>query len=266
MKRIYLTVWMILHLISVHAELIQVNNMQDMFSYFKDIDSNTLVIFDVDMVLVQPNDPAFQMANMKRHRHIVKEMMKELTPEKQMIFLSLMTIKSQPVLIDPRISILLSILMEKRIPSMALTANLTGEFACIKNMEKWKIESLRSLGIDFSQLTPFKNSLIFSHLPSFRGNYSVYVDGILFVNGNACSKGDALLTFLQQTKITPKKIIFIDDREENLKSVQTALKGSLIDFLPLHFVGAQDYPSKVVTEEHFEARWKELLKESEVLN
>lgn len=76
--------------------------MQEVFNALSNADSNTLVIFDVDMVLIQPSDPAFQMANMKRFSAVSKRIMKEVPADKQMIFLSLMTISSDPVLIDDR--------------------------------------------------------------------------------------------------------------------------------------------------------------------
>lgn len=266
MKCFYLTVWTMFYFVIVHADITKVNQMQEVFSFFQHADSDTLIIFDVDMVLVQPNDPAFQMANMKRHSNIAKKIMKEMPHEKQMIFLSLMTIKSQPLLIDPQIPQQLSRLHQRGIPSMALTANLTGEFSIIKSMEKWRVEGLRQLGIDFSQSAPYQCSIAFYHLPSFRGNYSTYLDGILFVNGTTCSKGEALLAFLHQMQVHPKKIIFVDDREENLRSVEAALRGKEIDYQALHFVGAQDFPSPLLTEEQFERRWRELAKEAETLH
>ena len=71
---------------------------------------------------------------------------------------------------------------------MALTSNLTGKFAAIQNMEQWRVNSLRTLGIDFSKSAPHQSSLTFNNLPPYRGNYSSYVNGILFVNGTESPK------------------------------------------------------------------------------
>lgn len=71
--------------LACHAQITEVDNMEEVFQFFKDADSNTLAIFDVDMVLVQPKDPAFQMANMKRYSRICKRIMKEIPPDMQMI-------------------------------------------------------------------------------------------------------------------------------------------------------------------------------------
>lgn len=219
----------------------------------------TLVIFDIDMVLVQPSDPAFQMANMKRFGGISKRILSEIPSENQILFLSLMTISSPPVLIDPCIPELLVTLGKNGIPVMALTANLTGTFGPIRSMEEWRIDSLDTVGIDFKASAPFPHPLVLNELPLFRGNYSTYQEGILFVNGTTVSKGEALLLFLKKTNNTPSTVIFVDDREENLKSVELALQNIQIKFHGLHFLGAQNYPSKTISEEEFESKWQQLL-------
>ena len=45
-----------------------------------------------------------------------------------------------------------------------------------------------------------------------------------------------------------------------LKSVEAALQtlDKPIEYQELHFVGAQKYPSQMISEEEFESRWQEL--------
>jgi hypothetical protein len=268
MKKLCFTILMTFCIFACHAQITQVNDMEEIFHFFNNADTKTLAIFDVDMVLVQPGDPAFQMANMKRFSTVSKRILKEVPADKQMLFLSLMTISSDPVLIDTRIPQFLRQLKQKRIPAMALTANLTGEFGPIKSMEKWRVNSLLGLGIDFSKCAPYQPSLIFDDLASYRGNYSTYLNGVLFVNGTVISKGAAFLSFLDKTRLSPNKIIFIDDREENLKSLEAVLQGldKPIEFQGLHFLGAQRYPSKMISEEEFESRWQTLASKAKGLN
>ena len=253
---------------SCHAEIKQVNDMKEVFEYFIEADSKTLAIFDIDMVLVQPSDPAFQMANMKRFGAISKRIMKEVPTEKQMMFLSLMTISSAPVLIDDSTPQFLKKIIQKGIPAMALTANLTGSFGTIRNMEQWRVNSLRCLGIDFSESAPYKAPLMFDNLASYRGYYSNFLNGILFVNGTVVSKGDAFLSFIEKTKLSPERIIFIDDREDNLKSLEAAIQqlGKPIEYHGLHYIGAQKYPSKTISEEEFESRWQQLALQAKQLD
>ena len=268
MKKFYLTILMTLVAFACHAEIKQVNDMKEVFEYFNEADSKTLAIFDVDMVLVQPSDPAFQMANMKRFGAISKRIMKEVPAEKQMMFLSLMTISSDPVLIDDSTPQVLKQIIQRGIPAMALTANLTGSFGTIKNIEQWRVNSLRCLGIDFANSAPYKQPVVFAELASYRGYYSNYLNGVLFVNGTVVSKGDAFLSFIEKTRLSPERIVFIDDREDNLKSLEAAIQklGKPIEYHGLHYIGAQKYPSQMISEEEFEARWQKLASEARELN
>lgn len=268
MKRFCLTFFMAFWIFSCHGEIAQVDDMKEVFDHFNNADSQTLAIFDIDMVLVQPSEPAFQMANIRRYGEISKRIMKEVPAEKQMLFLSLMTLSSNPVLIDDRIPEYLQGILQRGIPSMGLTANLTGSFGSIKNMEQWRINSLRCLGIDFSKTAPYPDSLIFNDLASYRGNYSTYLNGVFFVNGTCVAKGEALLAFLEKTNFMPNKIIFVDDREDNLKSMEAAIQkfGKPIEFRGLHFLGAQKYPSMVISEDEFQSRWRKLASEAKELD
>lgn len=265
MKKFYLTISMMLCIFSCHAEITRVNTMEEVFNHFNGADS--MAIFDVDMVLVQPSDPAFQLVNMKRFSAITKRILKEIPADKQMMFLSLMTISSDPVLIDERTPQFIKQL-QNSIPTMALTANLTGAFGAISNMEQWRVNSLRCLGIDFTKAAPYQSSLLFDDLAPYRDNYATYLNGILVVNGTVVSKGEAFLSFLKKTNFSPSKIIFIDDHEGNLKSLEAALQSldKPIDYHGLHFTGAQEYPSKLISEEEFESRWQELASKAKELN
>jgi len=267
MKIFWLTLSVAFCLSVCDAQITQVNEMQEVFPFFNETCAQTLVIFDVDMVLVQPSDPAFQMSNMKRFGSICKRIMHELPEDKHMLFFSLMTTSSELVLLDPSIPQFLEKLKQKGVPVMALTANLTGEFAKIQSMEKWRIDTLRQLGIDFTSTAPYQEALVFQDLALYRGNYSTYLNGILFVNGIVVSKGEALLAFLAKTNLSFNKVIFVDDREENVQSVAEALQNfvSPIEYQGIHFTGAQQMPTQMISADAFEARWLELAAEAKQL-
>lgn len=243
--------------LNIHAQIHQVKTMDQVSKHLQVADNNTLAIFDIDMVLTQPEDPAFQMKNMKLYRHVVKKIFHDLPPEKVEIFLTLMTLCSPSILVDVKTPQLLQDLGQRQIPSMALTANLTGKVHSVESMETWKIENLRGCGIDFSRSPIHDQTLIFKDLPSFRNNFVTFKEGILFTNGVLCSKGEALVAFLTKTGIHPETVVFVDDREENLKSVEEFLEqyDPDIDYVGLHYLGAQDYPSECISEKEFESRW-----------
>lgn len=262
-----ITLFATLCVLCCQGEITQVNDVKEIFAPLENADTKTLAIFDVDMVLVQPSDPAFQMANMKRFSTISKRIMKEVPADKQMLFLSLMTLSSDPVLIDDRTPHFLQQIIKKGIPAMALTANLTGQVGNISKMEQWRVDGLRQLGIDFSKTAPCQTSLVFDDLAPYRGNYSTYLNGVLFVNGTAVSKGDAFLAFLKKTNFHPNKVIFVDDREENLKSVEAAIQKLEAPpvYCGFHYLGAQQYPSRIISEEEFEVRWQKLVSQTSTL-
>lgn len=258
MKNFYFAILLLIGTSVCHAELLQVNTMDELESCFKDADANTLAIFDVDMVLVQPDNPAFQMPNMKRYSSIAKRIMGQMPKDKQMEFLALMTTTSKTILIDNKVPAFFHSLAMRKIPAMALTANLTGEFSGIKNMEQHRKNTLQALGIDFSKTSPCKTPFIFTELAAYRGNYTTYIDGMLFVNGKDVSKGEALIAFLNKAALSPTKIIFVDDREENVKSVEEAANNLGIAFIGVHYLGAAKYPSAEISEREFEQEWARL--------
>lgn len=268
MKKFCLTCLMTFCVHLCHAEITQMNDMKEIFTLFDNADSKTLAVFDVDMVLIQPSDPAFQMPNMKRYSAIAKSIMKSVPADKQMLFLSLMTASSDPILVDDRTPQFLQQIIQKGIPAIALTANLTGQFEKISNMEQWRIEGLRQLGIDFSKAAPCQSSLLFDDLAPYRGNYSAFVKGMLFVNGNVVTKGDAFVSYLEKADFYPNKVIFIDDRDDNLKSLESAIQklGKQIEYHGIHYTGAQNYPSKAISEKEFESRWQKLATTAKELN
>lgn len=236
----------------------QVSDMREIQCILETTDSSSLVIFDIDMVLVQPAHPAFQMLNMKKYSPICKKVMKDIPQDKRMIFLCLMTCAYDSVLIHSCIPEIVSGLKNRRIPTMALTNNLTGTLGDFVNLEQTRINTLRRLGIDFSKTAPHSLSLDFEDLPLYRGYPTKFMEGVLFVNGTVTSKGEALLAFLRKISFYPTKIIFIDDREDNLRSVEDAVNNldKPIVFKGIHFTGAQAYPSDFISEEEFKNYWQ----------
>jgi hypothetical protein len=242
--------------------------MKELKTHLDQLEKNDCALFDVDMVLIQPKEPAFQMANMKRYRFLVKKIAEGVPLEKRDIFWNLMTIHSDSVLISPEILEAWTKLKDQKIASIALTACLTGKFAHIENMQRWKIDRLKALGIDFAQTAPYLERIVFEELPSYRGYHSIYEDGMLFVNGTSCSKGRALIAFLNKTRFSPKKIVFIDDRREHVKSVEESLKrfDPKINYVGIHFIGAREYDSFPISEAAFKAKWEEIARLAEAMD
>ena len=82
------------------------------------------------------------------------------------------------------------------------------------------ISQLKNLGIDFSKSPLAQKKVFFENFPY----YATFKEGIIFCGDN--NKGKILKEFLQQTELTPSKIIFTDDKKKCLTNVEKSLKGN----------------------------------------
>ncbi|MBS0646642.1 MAG: DUF2608 domain-containing protein [Verrucomicrobia bacterium] len=242
----------------MQAQITQITTLEEAMQRFQQTDCHTLAIFDLDMVLIQPSDPAFQMPMICRYSAISKRVMQSLSADKKHIFLTLMTLGSNPMLIDPDAPSYLADLQNAKIPTIALTGNLTGQLQSI-DLVPWKISHLCQLGLDFSHLNVLQGEYVFSNLAACRGNYPLYQNGVLFTN--SLEKGEVLVNFLKYTNLHIERVVFIDDREHNLKDVAAALLAYNPDILyeGLHYLGACAYPCPTeISEQEFEKKWEDL--------
>ena len=151
---------------------------------------------------------------------------------------------------------------------MALTANLTGKFGTIQKMEQWRVDGLRQLGIDFSKTAPCQTSFcLMIWLPIAAIIRPISMEYYL-LTVQLFPKGRHSYHFSKKVGFFPNRVIFIDDREDNLKSLEAAIQklDRPIEYQGFHYLGAQKYPSKMISEEEFESRWQKLASEAKELN
>jgi hypothetical protein len=244
--------------INSFATIHSVSTMEEVSHYLQNADSQSLAIFDVDLVLIQPADPAFQMANFKKYASIAKEIFHSLTFDQKIAFLNLAITGSSPVVIDTMCHQIFDDLDSRQIKRIALTASLTGEFDSITNMVDWRIDQLNQVNINFAKFSScnFK----FEEYAPYRGNLPEFKEGILFTNGIGELKGDLLVDFLNRANFCPKLIVCVDDREKNLINIEEALHRCYpsLEFIGLHYTGAADYCSPFIDEATFLSKWQEL--------
>lgn len=117
-------------------------------------------------------------------------------------------------------------LQDKGIKIIALTSRPPGVIDTT-------IRQLESIGVDFTRQPIYKKDLNLVH------NAIKYYKGIIFKGEFLGSKGDALNLFLDKIKYHPKKVVFVDDRKDNVESVDKALDLRGIDCSCVRF-GAND--------------------------
>lgn len=211
------------------------------------LSENDLVLWDVDYTLILPKDRVLRYCNRQVYLRLIREILNnpdilpwDKYPENYLSSKRLLT--SKHMLIDTRSPELVSALQSKKIKTIALTAAGTGPFGIIPSLEDWRIKDLLGLGFDFTPAFSQIKCLLF---PEFDPHDSppLFKEGILF--SSAYPKGGILALFLQKINWKPKKVIFIDDCLNFIKSVELAMKNAGIDFIGYYYMAADKLPSEV---------------------
>jgi hypothetical protein len=219
------------------------------------ISQDSLVVFDVDGVLIMPVDAIFQPT---KHNRALEKKLREASEHseqseddfwrKEFLF----SIQQKSQLVEPIVVQILNNLQHRKIKTIALTYSSTGSYASFPSLESMRVDTLKSLGIDFSK--SFSNlSLLRMKRPDLGldrrnfsvlkgGKYPIFKEGILFANRNP--KGAVLSAFLDYLSWTPRDILFIDDRLSFLRDVQAMCYERNIPFKGVLYRGTD----KCVTE------------------
>jgi len=251
------------------AETKITNSMEEVQTIFAETKGETLGVFDVDMVLIQSSEPAFQMLNMMAHKPLLKSLLESLNPIEKDVTINLTTQQSPSILIEKQTPALIKKIQDKHPKCIALTAALTGSLGSNIDQSTRRYEQLKAVGINFSSSFPAFKSIVFDNFPPYRNNYPEFKEGILCSNGEGSElgKGKVLVEFLKKVNYEPQTIIFIDDREKNIVDVEKALLtyNSNIRYIGLVYKGADHYPTKMVDEKSFREKWLEVINQSKII-
>lgn len=215
----------------IHAKIIQINNLNTLKYHLKILDKNDLVIFDIDEVIIQPIDRIFHPHNKTVLRKHYSDLQNRVSSEQMQQLLSIINLQQKIKLIDPEIINVFTMLHKNSIPTIALTHSGTGKFGNIEDVTEWRISQLSNVGVSFANLTQHQDK-IFHGLTGKHGT-ALFKSGILFTGH--VDKGQVLKEFLRTIKLTPKKVIFIDDKVENLQSVAMILQDLDIEFIGFEY-------------------------------
>lgn len=186
----------------------------------------TLVLFDIDDVLIYPQDALLQ--NWKTEWS--PEGIRVWTAEEDAI--AWMNAKFQ--IMDPSGPKLVNLLNEKSIPTIGFTSFVLDESDIAKSIPDWRFTQLQELGINFKSekdaIFLIQNGFV---SPSFE-------KGILYCGNlykkDKDNKGKILSLFLDWLDWTPEQVVFIDDGKHHIKSVKKELERRGISFLGVHYI------------------------------
>jgi FMN phosphatase YigB (HAD superfamily) len=177
------------------------------------IDSNTLVIFDIDNTLIRQDSMVgtHQWGDYIRDRAIAKGIPVDDAKAYQYKAFAELQPYLNVVPVENKVMQILNFLSKNKVPHFALTAR-SG------TLKKITSKQIRILNHDFLRSFPLQkdDQLLHEHL----------YQGIIF-SGDV-PKGELLNTIIENSITPPKKIIFIDDKKYNLDSVESSLANSPI--------------------------------------
>ena len=199
------------------------------------IDAQTLVVLDMDDTLISPSENMFHLTWRNPNDFDTSDIafIKQLRTKFAKIateknasdyfnkFVSAVFAKTAFSPVESSTVSIVKDMQKRGIKVIALTASNTGEFGAIENMQQWRVDNLKEVGLDFSNSFAGKE-IIFKDLPAQFGFHPVFYKGILCAARNP--KGLVLRDFIDRIDWKPSKVIFFDDSYQHCKSVGAEMK------------------------------------------
>ncbi|MBS0627863.1 MAG: DUF2608 domain-containing protein [Verrucomicrobia bacterium] len=92
---------------------------------------------------------------------------------------------------------------------------------------------LEEEGVSFEKTTPFEDHIYFTQVKKGKTSGVIHYKGILFTSGT--HKGESFFTLCEKGGYTPKRIIFINDKETHLKEIEESAEKRGIEFVGLRY-------------------------------
>jgi len=239
------------------SETIKTNDFSVVENTLQRADQDTLIVFDVDEVLIMPTDVALH----PKHRNYLRQKVNDASDrgkdtEKEALLWSSIQRDQKPRLVDLQMPLLIKSLQAKGIQTVVLTTMASGAWGVIPSMEEWRYQQLKSFGIQFEQAWESRDQI------------SLGLDGTNFYKGIIVAglhkKGDVLKAFLKYHKF--KKIIFIDDSVNQIESVSDTEKECGLHLTCIHYTAIVERLSEDFNQKRAEFQFEVLLKEKKWLS
>lgn len=267
MKKI-LTIIALMFFISAHAALAEItktSTLTPIESAIQNADSGTLVVFDVDDVLITAKDQILQPAHHKFAQKFEESLESRHSEEEAQILWGIIWLTRADELVDPQMVVLIKEAQGKGLKVMALTNAWTGAFGNIPSLEDWRINELAGFGYRFKDSwSAFKPKTFEALKSKDPKRFPVFKDGIVFTSN--LPKGEVLKAFLEYAALTQKTIIFVDDKRKHLKSVEAFCQKVGIKFTGFEYTAVADRPKSPLNEKRAQYQFEVLEKEHKWLS
>lgn len=198
---------------------------------------DTWVIFDIDDVLLIPEDAIFHPAHNDIFMRHADRLHGKMEHEEIMDLWGILFSTRKAKLVDPEVLPVLELIQNREMRAFALTHCGTGKVGSIEKLEDWRIAELKSLGLRFDVLSQCD---LDSEFEQYRGKYGVAIlkSGVIFAAD--FDKGDILIHAFDVIGEAPTRLIFIDDKHHNLKAVESACFARGIEFQGFEYVAVAE--------------------------
>lgn len=238
------------------SKINKVHDFKEVIKAIEQTNNDSLVLFDIDEVVVMDADEYRLTHNYRKE--LVSNIEKRLSREQCELLMSVVLKDRTAKFVNDDILTIFALLKEKNIPTMGLTKLPTGKFGVIEDMIEWRVHELSELKVNFQEFSPLKDEII---VEDFNAGYGkpILKDGIIYTA--EYDKGAVLEYMLRKTNYSPKSIIFIDDVEENLLSLQETCSKLKINYQGFEFMGSAIVPEPDLDEQLEKIRFEILEKE-----
>lgn len=194
-------------------------------------DPATVVLFDVDETLIQPEDTYLINEHSERGLKFRQSLIQKHPEISKMHDIGgIILDQAARPLIEKEVINKVSTLKKNNINVFAITAMNTGEYSNIGRMERWRYEHLKKLGFEGT----YQNDDFY--LQGFKRK-PVFYKSIIATDLE--DKGEVLMAVLDKINLRPQKIIMFDDTLEFLYSVEKECKKRGVIFFGYHYNGAK---------------------------
>ena len=121
------------------AEVVETSTLKQLKPILKQANQETLVIFDVDHVLIMPTDD-YTLSRPLYRKKLWEKLKKKLPEEKSEYLFSIVVSQAKWKLVDNNILQIINHLNYNKIPTIALTSLNTGKLGIINNREDLRIK------------------------------------------------------------------------------------------------------------------------------
>ncbi|MFC1843137.1 DUF2608 domain-containing protein [Candidatus Dependentiae bacterium] len=229
------------------SKIHKVKNLDLLAKEIKNLNKDSLVIFDVDNTLIVAENGFNNHVSdkfKKVWKPLVKKINNSVKPEKFKVLLSRMSMGTKSMLVDEKVLSIIKEIKNKKSKILALTKYIPGKFGDIDRGDIYRFKTLKSVGIDFGSYFPNYDRIVLKELVhKVKKTSPVFYNGALMTD--RFTKGQALKVFLNKIKWWPKKIVYVDDDLKFLQEVKKIAEKKGIEFLGLHYRGAEYIPCNI---------------------